>query len=212
MVLTPGEDKAWEILDSLDSMDVCRLAQVSYHTDSRTYTIRSFGMDFQVSLANKTVSSASPGSDVLQDKLSYFFRLSVLWYLVSSKEIDETGRLVKLESIRGGEIFSKGSHILPLEPLAQKYGKNCEGFIRKGRTLGGKPAQHADASIRLLPLPRIPVVLALWMEDDEFPARADLLFDSTCQLQVATDVLWSIAMMSVLMMMEGGGSLEGTGE
>ncbi len=200
----PGEDKAWEILESLDSVDICRLAQVSYDPGSRTYTVRSFGMDIQVSLSNKTISSATPGSDVLQGKLGYFFRLSVLWYLVSAKEIDETGRLVKLESIRGGEIFSKGSHILPLEPLAQKYGKNRKGFIKKGRTLGGEPAQQADASMRLLPLPRIPVVLALWIEDDEFPARADLLFDSTCQLQVATDVLWSIAMMSVLMMTEGG--------
>jgi hypothetical protein len=199
----PGEDKAWELLESRNSMDVCRLAKVSHDPGSRTYTIRSFGMDFQVSQLNKTISSACPGSEVLQGKLGYFFRLSVLWYLVSAKEVIETGRLVRLENIKNGEIFSKGSHILPLERVAQKYGKNREGFIRTGRTLGGELARQADISLRLLPLPRIPVVLALWMEDDEFPARADLLFDSTCQLQVATDVLWSIAMMSVLVMMEG---------
>ncbi len=65
MTLHPGEDKAWEILESLDCMDICRLAQVSYDPGSRTYTVRSFGMDFQVSLSNKTISSASPGSEVL---------------------------------------------------------------------------------------------------------------------------------------------------
>jgi hypothetical protein len=202
----PGEDKAWELLESRNSMDVCRLAKVSYDPFFRTYTIRSFGMDFHVSQLNKTISSESPGSEVLQGKIGYFFRLSVLWYLVSAKEVIETGRLVRLQNIKNGEIFSKGSHILPLERVAQKYGKNREGFLRKGRTLGGELARQADVSLRLLPLPRIPVVLALWMEDDEFPARADLLLDSTCQLQVATDVLWSIAMMSVLVMMEGEGS------
>jgi hypothetical protein len=58
-----------------------------------------------------------------------------------------------------------------------------------------------DASIKLFPLPRIPVVLTLWLEDEEFPAGADLFFDSTCDLQLPTDIIWSIAMMSILIML-----------
>jgi hypothetical protein len=42
---------------------------------------------------------------------------------------------------------------------------------------------------------------ALWLEDDEFPARLDLLFDSTCAMHLPTDIIWSIAMMSVLIML-----------
>ncbi len=198
----PGEDKAWELLASMDSADICKRAKVSYDADLHSYRIRSFSMDFDVSVPTRTLSSANPGSEVLLGKLGYFFRLSVLWHLVSSKNIDETGRLVKLETIKGGEIFTKGSHVLPLEPLAKKYGKDREGFTERGAQLGAEPAQQADVSLRLLPLPRIPVVLALWLEDDEFPARADLLFDSTCVLQAPMDILWSVAMMSLLVMME----------
>ncbi len=201
----PGENKAWELLAGLDSADVCRCAKASCNAASLTYRVRSFGTDFDVSPVSKTIAGIGPGGTVLLGKLGYFFRLSLLWYLVSAKEVSETGRLVKLESMKGGEIFSKGSHVLPLEPLARKYGKDGEGFVRKGLSLGGEAMQLADAAVRLLPLPRIPVVLGLWLEDDEFPARADLLFDSTCQLQVATDVLWSVAMMTVLVMMEGSG-------
>jgi len=58
----------------------------------------------------------------------------------------------------------------------------------------------ADAAVRLHPFPRIPVVVTLWLEDAEFPARADILLDSTCDLQLPTDVLWSIAMMSLLIL------------
>jgi hypothetical protein len=57
-----------------------------------------------------------------------------------------------------------------------------------------------DASLELHPFPRVPAVLVLWLKDEEFPARADLLFDSTCILQVPIDILWSIAMMTVLVM------------
>lgn len=197
----PGEDKAWELLGSMKPEDVCRAAGVSYDAHTARYRVRSFGMDFGVSVKNRIISSKSPGSEAPLRKLAYFFRLSVLWYLVNAKDVGCTGRLVKLEGITGGEIFTKGSHILPLEALARKYGKNREGFIEKAKSLGGELEKSGDASLRLYPLPRIPVVLTLWLEDDEFPARADLLFDSTCRLQIPMDIVWSVAMLSVLVML-----------
>jgi len=197
----PGEDKAWEILASLKPDDVCRAAAVSYDAASEAYTVRSFGMDFAVSLREKTISSAAAGSDVLLRKLGYFFRLSVLWYLTGAREIACTGRHMKLHDIPGGDAFTKGSHVLPLDPVAAKYGRNKEGFLGKGKSLGGEALNLGDAALKLYPLPRVPVILTLWLEDEEFPARADLLFDSTCCLQLQPDIVWSVAMMSVLMMM-----------
>jgi Domain of unknown function (DUF3786) len=196
----PGEDKAWELLGRMKPEDVCRAGAVTCDPRTSNYTVSSFGMDFLVSVRDRSISSASPGSGALLGKLGYFFRLSVLWYLASAKDIACGGRLVKLEQLRGGEIFTKGSHVLPLGLVADKYGKQKNAFLEKGKGLGGEPAGYGDASIRLFPLPRIPVVLALWTEDEEFPARADLFFDSTCQLHLSTDVIWSIAMMSVLIM------------
>jgi hypothetical protein len=120
---------------------------------------------------------------------------------VNAKEFDATGRLVQLQDISGGDIFTKGSHVLPLEQVAQKYGNDKAGFLERGRTWGGEVLTLADASIRLTPLPRIPVTVTLWTADDEFPARADLLLDSTGELQAPTDILWSLAVMSVLIML-----------
>ncbi|HWR58221.1 MAG TPA: DUF3786 domain-containing protein [Thermodesulfovibrionales bacterium] len=71
-----------------------------------------------------------------------------------------------------------------------------EGFVRTGLEPGGVREKYGDISFRLFPFPRIAVDLILWTENDEFPARADLLFDSSVQYQIQTDVIWSIAMMS----------------
>jgi len=46
----------------------------------------------------------------------------------------------------------------------------------------------------------VPVTIILWVEDDEFPARADMFFDATCEQHLPTDVIWSTAMTSVLIM------------
>ena len=200
-IFHPGEDKAWDMLASMRPDTVCRAASVSYDGNTKTYRLQSFGMNIDLSLSKRSVSSAEPGSDVLLERLGSFFRLSALWYLVNARDIPPTGRLVKLETIRGGDIFSKGSHVLPLEPLALKFGKDRAAYLERGKALAGVSEPHVgDVALRLYPLPRIPVVLALWLEDEEFPARVALLLDSTCELQVPTDIIWSIAMMSVLLM------------
>ena len=196
-----GEQKAWELLAALRPEDVIRTARVTFDAASACYTIRSFGMDFSISQNERTIISRDPKSHILLDQQGDFFRVAVLWYLVNAKEMNTTGRLVKPQDISGGDIFTKGSHILPLEKVAQTYGNDKAGFLDWGRALGGEVLTIADASLRIYPLPRIPMTMTLWFADDEFPARADLLLDSTAELQAPTDILWSLAMMSVLIML-----------
>lgn len=196
-----GEQRAWEVLESMKTGDVCKAAGVTYSDATGSYTVHSFGMHFPVAVRKRTITSADPGSAVLLERLGDFFRLSCLWYLTSAKDIPCSERLIKLQYVKGGEIFTTGSHILPLEKLAQKYGANTEGFVEKAGSLGGSPMSVGDAAMRLHPFPRIPVVIALWRADEEFPARTDLLLDSTCELQIPTDIIWSVAMMSVLVML-----------
>jgi len=82
-IQNPGEDKAWEILASLKPEDVCKAASVFYDAGSLSYLIRSFGMDFSISVRDKTITSAAQGSDLFLRKLGYFFRLSSsgTWYM-----------------------------------------------------------------------------------------------------------------------------------
>lgn len=194
-----GEEKAWQILSHMKPDDVCRAAMVGFDT-SRGYKITSYGMEFTASIKDKSITSDAPGSDILLRRLGEFFRLSLLWYLVSAKEIPSTGRLVKLHDIPGGDAFTRGSHVLPLERLARRYGSDKNSFLQKGLELGGTVLTLGDASLNLIPFPRVPVVLTLWLGDDEFPPHADLMFDSTCHLQLPPDIIWSIAMMTVLIM------------
>ena len=116
-------------------------------------------------------------------------------------DIPLTGSLVQPGNVKGGDIFFRGTHVLPLDKLALKYGNDTGGFLKRGTDLGGVPMNYGDASVKLFPFPRLPVVLILWQEDDEFPSRADILFDSTCEFHLALDILWSTAMESLLIMM-----------
>jgi len=196
-----GKEKAWEALACLEPENTAIKAGVHYDMESGLYTLKSFGMDFQVSSEKKDVCSASPQGSLLLDNPDYFFRLSVPWYLACAKHVPATGRLVRPVDIKDGGLFARGTHVLPMNRIAEKYAGDKEGFIRRGCELGGRPMQYGDASIELMPFPRMPVTMILWLEDEEFPARADLFFDSTCDLQFPADILWSTAMLSILLML-----------
>ena len=199
--MSSGEEKAWNILRGLNPADVCRNATVEYDKTAGIYLLKSFGMDISIDPEKNTIYSSAPEAGLLLDRLGYFSRLSILIYLSSAKDIPLSGKLVQPVNLKGGHIFFSGTHVLPLDKLASKYGKDPGGFLKRGRDLGGKEAKYGDASVQLFPFPRIPVVIILWREDEEFSPRTDLLFDSTGEFHLALDILWSIAMKSLLIMM-----------
>lgn len=196
-----GEEKVWETLAALDPDDVCRRTGASYDAVPGLYALKSFGREFHISPREKEIRCQSPDCEAFLRKFGFFFRLSAIGYLTAAKDIAPSGRLVNPENMKSGQLFFRGSHVLPLDRVAEKYAADRDGFLARGRELGGGTQGYGDASVRLLPLPRVPVVEILWVADDEFPARADLLFDSTCELQLPIDVIWSIAMLSILPML-----------
>ncbi|HMK56669.1 MAG TPA: DUF3786 domain-containing protein [Dissulfurispiraceae bacterium] len=195
--MSAGEAKAWEILKTLDPIEVCKRAAVQYDAGGHKYIVRSMGRDFSFLLDDEQIT----GDDLFLKRLGYLFKLSALCYLNSALEIPTTERLIRPSDLKGGQIFFRGTHILPLDGLAAQYGVNSNMFLQKGTDLGAEAASFGDAALRVLPFPRIPVYLILWKQDDEFPARADLLFDSSSEMQAPLDILWSAAMMTVLAMM-----------
>ncbi len=196
-MMSSGEAKAWEILKSLDTGDVCRRSGATFDAAENNYILRSFGKDFRLAPENRKIS----GDDLFLKRLGYFFGLSALCYLNSAKDIAPSGRLIRPSDLKGGQLFFKGSHMLPLDRIAAKYDSDIEAFLNKGAELGAEQVKYGDAALKFLPFPKITMYVILWRSDEEFAARADLLLDSTCEMQAPLDIIWSIAMMTVLAMM-----------
>ena len=195
-----GEEKAWESLASMDPVDVCRRSLTVYRSSVGAYEVSVFNCTVTVTPKGRTIEGASPDCDLILKKMAYFSRLSILHYLIGAQAMPLSGQLVKPSDLKVGQIFFTGSHVLPLNALAAAYARDRDQFLAKGIRFGGKQRPYGDAAAELFPCPRLPVTLVLWREDDEFAARADLLFDATCERHVPADILWSMAMMSVLLM------------
>jgi len=196
-----GEERAWAILADLSAEDVSQRARVGYDGLSAQYIVPLFGEEIFVSPKSRKIWGNCAAAKFLLNRLRYYSSLSILWYLIQAKDVPLSGKLINPGNISGGLIFQQGSHILPLDKVAQRYGNDFGGFLQKGKEFSGEPLDYGDISLRLFPFPRIPTVLIIWRSDDEFPARANLLFDSTCSIHLPVDIIWSTAMMSVLLML-----------
>lgn len=196
--MSSGIEKAWDLIQGRDPSDVCTFSGAVYDVDRGCYGMLSLGHEFRLCPMTRTVTGLNAEGQALCDKHRLFFEHAVIWHLAASRGVGRTGRLVKPASIKGGHhFFTRGTHKLPLDDIAQRHGSSAEEFIKTGQALGGVVVDYADAALELYPTPGVPVTIVLWSGDDEFSPRADLLFDSSAEYQLPLDVLWSAAMLSI---------------
>lgn len=197
-----GEKAAWDRIKELRG-DIVRVSGVPFEDEA--FRFRSLGMDFYIRPADEAIGAAGPEGSALLSRFSYFFNHLALWWLVYAKGALTAGRLVRPEDLPGGDAFFRGTHTLPLDGVARRYGRDKEGFAKKAQALGGKTGSppgpsNADCQVLLEPAPGFPVHVLLWLEDEEFSARADILLPSSAGVVLPLDIIWCAAMLCLLAM------------
>jgi hypothetical protein len=201
MMVWPGEEEAWDILSDLDAKEVANNAKASFNSYDSTYTLTCFGQEICISLTDRMIISKSRLGTLMVTALGDYSRLSILRYLIHAIDLPLSGQLVRPSDLPGGDIFTKGTHIIPLDKAAAYFSNNDNGFLMVGKRLGGTQGGYGDMSLSILPFPRVPVVLIIWLGDEEFPSTASLLFDSSCVSHLPADIIWATSMMVVEMML-----------
>lgn len=200
-MIWPGEEQAWGLLTELDSKDIQTRSSVSFDCKISSYVVMCFGQEISVSPENRNISSHTPLGEFLVKDLGRFSRISILRYLIHAKDRPLLGNLMKPSDLPGGQIFLRGSHVLPLNQIAERFDNKAEDFLIKAKELGGCQMDYGDISVMLYPFPRLPVAIILWTGDKNFSANCNLLFDSSCTSHAPIDILWATARISVEMIL-----------
>ena len=198
----PGEEKVWEILSKLDHKATEDRTKAVFNSETSSYELKCLGQEVHVALNDREITSSSETGKFIVNNLGEYSRLSILTYLTSAKDIPLTGELVRPSDQSGGGIFVRGTHVIPMDMVAEAFGDDKDKLINATKGLGGLRREYGDVSIELLPLRRVPMTVVIWLGDEDFPPKASLLCDATCTLQVPIDILWSIAMMVVEMIFQ----------
>jgi hypothetical protein len=181
----------WERLSNADPDVVCRNARVAYDLDRAAFVVPFLNAEFLCSPERRSIEPLTRDAFTTPD---FQFYLVLLHHLLEAQTQELSGRWISEKEIPGGELFFRGLHGLPLEPLTAIFGREPDLFRGVADKMGGTPVQMGDVAFQFRTFPRIPLLLVLWEGDEEFKPEMLIRFDSTVTSQIERlDAIWALA-------------------
>ena len=119
----------------------------------------------------------------------------ILHYMSAGEIPEATGHWISYREIPGATFYYGAFLKRAVNPLKKVFGHNLTDLSRAAEKLNTKKIDNGDVALEIKVLPAVPLQLILWKADDEFPAEANILFDSTIgQILSPEDVAWLASM------------------
>ena len=189
-------DVLWERLAAAAPGEVAARAAVAYDASGLAYLVPLLNTELRVALRERRVIGADGPA-------GFELTLVCVQYLLTARDEPIAGELADPRSIGYGDFFFRGLHGLPTAKLEEAFGQRPDAFRVAAEALGGRAAQMGDAAYEFRALPRVPIAVVLWAADDQFPARAQFLFDKAADRQLPLDVLWVLCLLLVKKLLAG---------
>ncbi len=194
-----ARERLWQALAALEPVEVGRRTLAAIEPGGYSLGF----LDRRYRVEPEAGRIGGPQADpLLQDAE---FELLLLTYLTQAADAPAAGTWISEKDLPGGSLFFRGPHALPLQPLLARFGGDLGSFRRAAESLGGTALPYGDAAYGFTALPRIPAGCLLWVGDEEFPARAGMLFDRSLARHLPLDVVLGLARCLVLRLLEAAG-------
>ena len=108
-----------------------------------------------------------------------------------------SNKLVKVQSLPGGQFFFRGPHELPTKKIEQAFGDEPQLLYKAAESFNAANKEFGDASVEVIVLPRVPLTFVVWAADEEFGSRATILFDQTASEHLLLDALLAATNLAV---------------
>lgn len=130
----------------------------------------------EITVVYPDISVSAPGT-----LDSFPLKLLTLLYLSKTDGTMPSGRWIPYRELPDGRFYEPVVNRSVEAPVACAHGTAGAGAFRDSSLLlGGKPEDFGDAAFSFSLFPGVRLCFILWSADEEFPARASVLFDSAC--------------------------------
>jgi hypothetical protein len=123
-----------------------------------------------------------PGGDIQsQGHITPWIKILLLHYINTHGKAELSGKWVAFSELRSGMVKASSFLREAEDPIKELFKGDLERASAAIKRLGAEqsgdfPTPHAWI---LFLLPKVPVVILYWPEEDEFPAKVKILFDQT---------------------------------
>lgn len=159
-------------------------AVLARHTGAELIESANNEMHFLFSFFGKAVRLKYPSFILYNEnnvELPVFMQALILYYFATSNGTSLSGNWVSFADLPDGRMYSQAFQGYSGDQVAKAIGSDISGFHDCCEKAGGRLLGIADAAYSFQALPRVPLILAYWLGEDEFPSNCKVLFDSeTC--------------------------------
>lgn len=159
-----------------DIAEQCRRSEANYEISGSTTIIytKYLNRTYCVALPDIAVSPAGSRDEVeLRDKVL------ILHYLEQAKGTPLTNKLIAYQELGEGAVYYPSFFQRAVRPLVEYFGPAPSRLLPAAKEFGGTAANYGDASVIIPAFSRVPITIAIWKGDEEFPPNASILFDET---------------------------------
>ncbi len=181
----------WEAIGKSHPDEICQRTEALYDENRRGYVLPILNRSYMI-LPEERKILCRRAEALEEETFRDNFYLMVLLYLLNAKRGPAGKNWVSEKELKGGTLFFRGPHALPVEDIRRTFGRDAEGFSQAGIRLGGVKIPFGDEAFVLTVFPKVPLAYLLWKEDEEFPARVTVLFDVTIQTHFSLDGIWCL--------------------
>lgn len=183
----------WKKLEALECGRTAERAGCRYETEKGRFEITMLAVTYIVEPGKKNIfEKGSPPRNA-----NFLEQLCIISYLLNVGDKPLSGKLVRADSLPGGQFFFRGPHGMPTGKLIDAFGERPERLFSAAAGFGGEPRPYGDAAVEILVLPKLPLTLVVWAGDEEFPPRASILFDSTAADNLPLDAIFAAVNLAV---------------
>lgn len=196
----PAGEEAARRLAAGDPLAMAENSGAGYDAGKRVFTLSFAGETYFIGYPGGEVQSAC-GEPVADSD-----RTLLILYLVGASGLPLRGRWLSFLELPSGSHHWGPFQGDGLRPLAQTFGTAPARLREAGRKMGAAPLEMGDCGIVVPALPRLPLAVAVWQGDEEFPPRATILFDAVAPTYLDTAGLFVLGINTALRLCRAAGA------
>jgi len=167
-------DVAWAGLLKKDLVGLAADSGGSLRPGSKQIVLRVLDKDCIIDVEERTISYVRSDQGPVRGDL----RILIQHYLEGSGNAQLANKLATFREFEGGVQYYSAFKTRTIDFLVRTFDQKTEVLRQIGDAIRAEPMHMGDVSFKTYFFPKMPVVVVIWLGDEEVPTSANVLFDA----------------------------------
>ncbi len=178
-------DDAWSKLSAMDLRAVASNSGSSMTPSSRVLALRVMDEECLIDIGGRRMSCAGRRTS----PLGHHMQILILHYLRGAGNAQLANKAATYRDFEGGAVYYSAFKARTIDPLVKEFGHKPDLLRHVGDAMHAESLKMGSVGFRVNFFPKVPVMVILWLGDEEVASSANLLFDANAGRILPTEDL-----------------------